>query len=147
MQCIIYCFLYTRNFNLCGENLRHISDEELIQFNRRGWIPGPDESEGDYLKRIEIIEHHFSYPPLDLDDFLTDGDWENAREITTGLFDFSLDWALAYYSNRDLPFFQGAATWLLRKEGVEIPLIQLKKAFKRKIFCCKCFTRRNTRCS
>ncbi len=104
-----------------------ITPEELLNFNQRGLIPGPNENDETFLERIQKLDHFFSYPPANLDDFLTDGDWIDANATTKRLFDFTLDWVVAYYSDRNLPFFQGAATWLIDQNGVEVPIIQLKK--------------------
>lgn len=106
--------------------VKKIASEELLNFNRHGWIPGPDEDEETFLSRISALDHFFSFPPPSVDNFLTDGDWEPARTLTRHLFDFSSDWIVAHYSNQNLPFFQGAATWLFEKKGMQIPLIQLK---------------------
>ncbi|HSX11896.1 MAG TPA: hypothetical protein VLF61_00195 [Rhabdochlamydiaceae bacterium] len=100
--------------------------EDLLNFNARGYIPGPGETEEQFLKRIEILNHFYAYPPAEIDCFLTDGDWKEARALTDQLFGFSIDWAVAYYSDKKLPFFQGAATWLIEKQGIQIPMIQLK---------------------
>lgn len=109
---------------------KKIAPEELLNFNERGWIPGPDEDEKTFLHRIKELDHFFSYPPPSVDDFLTDRDWESARGLTSKLFDFSSHWIVAHYSNQNLPFFQGAATWLFEKNGVQMPLIQLKTKFE-----------------
>lgn len=109
---------------------KKIAPEELVSFNRRGWIPGPDEDEDTFLLRIKELDHFFSYPPAWVDDFLTDRDWEPARAMTSSLFDFSSQWIVAHYSNRNLPFFQGAATWLFEKKGIQMPVIQLRTKFE-----------------
>lgn len=105
--------------------------EDLLNFNARGLFPGPGETEEQFLSRLEKLDHFFAYPPEELDCFLTDGDWKEARALTTDLFGFSIDWAVAYYSNKKLPFFQGAATWLIEEQGVQIPMIQLKTRLER----------------
>lgn len=98
--------------------------------NRKGWIPGPEEDEKHFLARTKTLKHFFSYPPEDLDHFLTDGDWQGAWLITENLYGFAPDWIVGYYSNRKLSFFQGAATWITKQEEVQIPLIQLKEKFE-----------------
>lgn len=110
-------------------NFSKISLDDLQQCNLRGWIPGPEEEATAFLKRIERLNHFFSYPPEQMDHFLTESDWSLAREKTKQIFDFSPDWMVAYYSNHNLTFFQGAATWIQEEEGVSIPFIQLRKQF------------------
>ncbi len=105
--------------------------KELQQFNAKGWIPGPKEEKKSFLARIEALEHFFSYPPEDIDHFLTDRDWAGTREVTKYLYDFSSDWIVAYYSDQKLSFFQGAATWITEKDDLRIPLVQLKEKFEK----------------
>jgi len=102
----------------------------LKKYNEKGWIPGPLEEKKQFEKRIEALDHFFSYPPEDVDKFLTDRDWTSACEITRHLYDFTPDWVVAHYSNRKLSFFQGAATWITERENLRIPLIQLREKFE-----------------
>lgn len=99
--------------------------------NERGWIPGPLEEKKDFDKRINALNHFFSHPPEDVDNFLTDRDWAKARRLTKRLYDFSPDWIVAYYNNDKLSFFQGAATWISEKDELRLPLIQLREKFER----------------
>lgn len=107
-----------------------IAPKELLLYAQRGLIPLPDEDEAAFLARTKKLDHFFSYPPPTIDHFLTDGDWEGARNITRSLFGFSPDWIVAYFGNDNLPFYQGGATWLLEEKGAQIPLIQLKSKFE-----------------
>lgn len=103
----------------------------LQQHNKRGWIPGPLEDKAAFEKRIQALDHLYSYPPQDIDHFLTDRDWTRAQEITKHLYDFTPDWIVAYYNDRKLSFFQGGATWISEKENLRLPLIQLRHEFER----------------
>lgn len=96
----------------------------------QGWIPGPEEGEAPFFARVKELKQFFSYPPEDVDNFLTDRDWEGARAITERLYGFSPDWIVAYYSNAKLSFFQGAAAWIITRNDLRIPLIQLKEKFE-----------------
>ena len=104
--------------------------KNLEEYNHRGWIPGPEETKETYLKRIEALDHFYSHPPHDIDHFLTSRDWKRANEKLIHLYDFAPDWIVAYYSNKKLSFFQGAATWISEKNHLRIPLVQLKKKFE-----------------
>lgn len=103
----------------------------LQEWNQRGWIPGPSEEKKAFEKRVEALHHFFSYPPEEIDHFLTDRDWIEAQETTLHFYDFSPDWIVSHYSNRNLSFFQGAATWITEKGGYCIPLIQLREKLER----------------
>ncbi len=100
-----------------------IADEELRALNQRGLIPGPGEKEEAYLERVRALQQ-LSPPAAQMP--LPDEDWKEARARTRELFDFSVDWVPAFYSNADLPFWQGAAVWI----SGYLPVIQLKKGFR-----------------
>ncbi|MBS0628738.1 MAG: hypothetical protein JSS30_00765 [Verrucomicrobia bacterium] len=99
-------------------------------FIEKGLIPGPEEKEAQFSARTKALNQFYSYPPEEIDRFLTDGDWRGARETTESLFGFSSDWIVAYYSNARLSFFQGAATWISTRNDLRIPVIQLKEQFE-----------------
>lgn len=93
-----------------------LTDVELLALNQRGLIPGPEEREDQFLKRIQIKQEIG----------LSDSDWQGARAITESLFDFSADWVHAFYAKKRLPLWQGAVTWI-----GELPTIQLHPRFKK----------------
>ena len=101
-----------------------IDDDALQTFNQNGFIPGPAEGEQAFLARVSELEHL----PHIHDEPLTDADWKGARALTRRLFDFSVKWVPAFYSDRGLPFWQGAAVWISTNSH---PVIQLKKAFRK----------------
>ena len=82
-----------------------ISDQELLALNKRGLIPGPDEDEAAFLERISP--------------FLS------SQPIPIPQLDIAPDWITLTYSNKNLSFFQGAATWIENKH----PTIQLRSEF------------------
>jgi hypothetical protein len=63
---------------------------ELINWNRRGLIPGPKESESSFLARCS-----------------------HSKSITSQtLFDISPDWVHIQYSKQGLRFWEGGCTWI-----------------------------------
>ena len=112
-------------------NFTKFSTKEINLCNRFGFIPGPKESEEAFKERIKTLEKLFENPPEGVDHFLTDTDWKGALEKTEELFGFAPDWIVAHYSNKQLPFFQGAATWITERAGVRIPIVQLREGFER----------------
>jgi hypothetical protein len=99
-----------------------ITDQELIALNKRGLIPGPEETDQEFFARV-----HAENPSQP--DLLTQEEWQETHALTQELFDFSADWVKAFYSKKSLPFWQGAATWLSTP-----PLIQLHPYFKKGTF-------------
>ena len=79
---------------------------------QRGFIPGPQESEEAFLRRsgTSIQAAH---------------DWQEAHEILQRLYQVKPDWIPLHFSNRDLPFWQGAATWI-----GEASTVQLRERFR-----------------
>jgi len=79
----------------------------------RGLIPGPSEDEKTFLERISRLT---TQPNQE----------QEAHVITLNLFGFSVDWVPVFYSNQELPFWEGAATWI-----GQTPSIQLRENFKK----------------
>lgn len=99
-----------------------MTDEELLSLNERGMIPGPGESEQAFLARIEILKEKFPFDPI------PDAHWNLARLRLRDLFSFEPECCFAFYSNRSLRLWQGAATWI--EEG-KMPIVQLRKQLQK----------------
>ncbi len=95
-----------------------LSDIDLLALNKRGLIPGPQENAEQFLQRINRDEQ--------VENQLTPDEWKEAHTCTQNLFDFSADWVKAFYSKKQLPFWQGAVTWM-----GDPPLIQLHPGLKK----------------
>lgn len=89
-------------------NLREI----LLEWNRRGLIQGPDESEEAFFKRCQQAEPNESFPHLPL---------------TKDLFDLELDWVALTYADKHLHFWEGGCAWI---EDNTVSL-QLKKCLQK----------------
>lgn len=121
-----------------------ISDAELLSLNRRGFIPGPKESEEDFLKRVSVCEHFFNHtadffakegvePPFPIDQAVRRHHWDLRRCDLKKLFDIAPDWLSAYFSNRKLAPWHGAMTWILqdKEQRVKLPLLQFRSQLKK----------------
>ncbi len=86
-----------------------ITDADLLSYAKRGLIPGPAEEGEAFLKRASKC------PPL----------FQEAWEAD--VYGFTVDWVPCLYSNKKLPFWEGAATWI-SEEGISV---QLRKEFKK----------------
>lgn len=105
--------------------------KDLPSLNQKGWIPGPGEEEECFFKRVEALCQFAAYPPKEVDQFVTDGDFVAPLSRVKNLFDCTPNWVVAYYSDKNLSFFQGGATWTIEKNSLRVPLIQLKKTLDR----------------
>ena len=108
-----------------------MTDTELIELNKRGFIALDDESEDSFLFRVrhslnlsEAFTSHAS-----LKEKLKRG----INEVTN-LYDIAPDWVPLYFDNKSLPFWQGGCAWIFQteKEGPLSAVIQLRKAFHNK---------------
>ncbi len=105
-----------------------MTDEELLSLNRLGFIPGPKESEEKYLQRVESTKSAF----LKLgEEAIPTSHWEWVEKKLCDGFDFIPRSLPAFYSNRALALWQGAAAWVERDQ---ILAIQLRTAFKKGSF-------------
>lgn len=91
-----------------------MTDEELLRLNQEGFIPGPGESEEAFLARVQASRG--DHVP---------SEWVGLH--LRQLFDFRPGCLPAFYSNRSLAPWQGAAVWI---EGRTVKAVQLRKALK-----------------
>jgi len=118
-----------------------ISDENLIKFHEEGFVPGPNETEKAFLKRIETTKLFFENPhnylkDNGLFDFFDQKassaylDWVKIR--LKELFDVNPKYFCYFFKNKKLSFFQAAATWIIEKPDFRLPIVQLKTQLKKK---------------
>lgn len=90
-----------------------INDDALLEYFHRGLISGPEESEENFLRRIEQAKP------------LAHPEWDDVT------LPFKIDWVPITYSNHKIAWWEGAATWISEDE---LPSIQLRKNFKKGSF-------------
>jgi hypothetical protein len=103
-----------------------MTDWELLALNKIGFIPGPGESESDFSERVSRTKKNFekrnSIPPAH---------WDLPKETLLHTFDVNPLYICAFYSDKNLTPWQGAATWI---EGSEIHSVQLRTSFSKGSF-------------
>ena len=100
-----------------------ITIDRLKELGEEGLIPGPQESEGDFVKRVDTLKKIFSS--------LKEGEYEPLTCDFQGL-GAEPRWIPQSYSNRRLLPWQGAAAWIFNTDdGIQFPLVQLRTGFKR----------------
>lgn len=105
-----------------------MTDDELLSYNHQGFIPGPNESEDEFLHRVKSVKQAF----LKLGDgAIPSSHWGWVTSHLNDLFGFVPHSLPAFYSNRSLTPWQGAAAWV---EHGKIIAIQLRQAFKKGSF-------------
>ena len=110
-------------------------DEELLKYNRQGFIPGPLEDEMKFLERISYCQN------LEADIEETPVLFTPSKEFDKELYrktGFTLDWVPVIYSNKDLALWHGGCAWIFQKESgnVKGAFFQLRRPFsmKEKVF-------------
>jgi len=99
-----------------------MNDEELLLLNAQGFIPGPEETEGDFLKRVMALKATF-----EKGEWIPRPHWDWVRTHLKEIFDFEPHCLPAFYSNRGLTPWQGAASWI---EGGRLASVQLREALR-----------------
>lgn len=101
-----------------------MKDEELIELDAQGFIPGPEETEALFLARVERTQKAYRTQT----DPLPSAHWEWVRHHLQELFGFAPRYLTAFYSNADLTPWQGAVIWL---QEHSFPVIQLRTALRK----------------
>ncbi len=122
-----------------------ISDQDLLRLNKQGFIPGPTESEKDFLKRVDLskklvkdpksfFENEKQKEPFDLDSKILKPRWNWTRAQLLNLFDVTCSDLALFYSDKNLHFFQAAATWIveIKDKKIKIPVLQFRKVLRYK---------------
>jgi len=99
-----------------------ITAEKLKELGEAGFIPGPDETNSNFVKRVDILKNS---------NLLKEGEYQPLVCDFQGL-GAKPEWIPQTYSNRRLLPWQGAASWIFTTpEGIKFPMIQLRHGFKK----------------
>lgn len=115
--------------------------EELLKLNQEGFIPGPKEDLSLFLKRVELTKNFFEDPnlffenhkrekPFNFNDRVKKPNFEWVKNTLFNLFGFTAQ-PFAFFSNEKLSIIHGAATWILKIDNIALPILQLRKGFKK----------------
>jgi hypothetical protein len=99
--------------------VQSLQDAKLLEYFARGLIPGPEESEEEFIARAN------GATPL--------GDlvWSEASLTTKTLFGFAVDWVPLEFSSQKLSWWEGGATFI---DGAALPSIVLRPSFAKGSF-------------
>lgn len=100
-----------------------MTDRDLLALDKIGFIPGPEEKEVDFLARVDQAKEHF-----EKGEWIPEAHWDWVREYLGQMFDVKPLYIGAFYSNRRLAPWQGAAAWI---DGRILNSIQLRKELKK----------------
>jgi len=105
------------------------SKDKLLELNYRGIIPGPNESSESFEQRVNSIRHPRFFEQYKDHQILSWHEFDWAKSTLAQLFDISPDWAVAYYSNKGLSFWQGAVAYISSGKKPFVAL-QIRKQLK-----------------
>jgi len=100
-----------------------MTDQELLDLNKEGLIPGPGEDEKNFIERVDFTKKRFTEGS-----WIPDAHWDWVRLFLDDVFDVKPLYICAFYSNKGLTPWQGAASWI---EGRRLNSVQLRVRLKR----------------
>ncbi len=118
-----------------------MSELELWKsLNDRGFVPGPDESEEDFYKRIafnenlepELIKHAASDLPFEVGDQKSKVLLQSGLGRTAELYGIRPDWVPLFFNNFQLAPWHGGCAWIFQL-GDDLPtaaFLQLRSRFR-----------------
>ena len=105
-----------------------LSLENLKQLGESGFIPGPGECEEAFIKRVDLLKT-LAHDPHN---FFQVEELESLQVNNSKILGAHPHWVQQVYSNKRLLPWQGAAVWILtHSQKIKIPLIQLRKQFRK----------------
>lgn len=118
-----------------------LSDSQLLYLNQLGIIPGPAETETDFLKRADECLHlartlaqggHES-PLIPVEELVSHKVMKQPFEVTRKMFDIAPDWVPLFFSNRGLSLWHGGCAWIcqLTEKSQPVAFLQLRRQFAR----------------
>ncbi|MBS0624614.1 MAG: hypothetical protein JSS32_01020 [Verrucomicrobia bacterium] len=113
-----------------------MTDQELLALNQKGFIPGPDETEMEFQARVHAAETFFRAPPAEFQemDRVPQPHWDWVSHHLQEIYDFKPHSIVAFYSNRKLAPWQGAASWIIDSKPGPLCVVQLRKGFRKGSF-------------
>lgn len=99
-----------------------IKDADLLELDKMGFIPGPEESEEAFLARVAEAKENFHKG-----EWIPSAHWDWTREFLEQMFNVKPLYICSFYSNQNLTPWQGAASWI---KGRSLVSIQLREKLK-----------------
>lgn len=109
-----------------------MESKNLSYLYKRGFLPGPNESEEAFFERVHLYDEirldpkdllkHLPFPASEIEE-----DPLCLKEILPHTF----DWLVVIRSDKRLPLWEAAATWTLKQtEKLKLPVLQIRKKTK-----------------
>lgn len=115
-----------------------LTNEDLNRLNKLGLIPGPDESEEEFVKRVEYCQKYLKgdvakLVPFSIEVSENEDIMHNALHKTAELFDIYPSWVPLFFSNYQLSPWHGGCAWITDASDDTPPyaFLQLRSVFKK----------------
>lgn len=100
-----------------------MTDSELMALDKMGFIPGPGEKEEDFLLRVDVVKKKYEGGS-----WIPESHWDWVRAYLDQMFNVKPLYICAFYSNRKLAPWEGAASWI---DGRTLSSIQLRSKLRK----------------
>lgn len=114
--------------------------DQWKEWNAQGFIPGPDESEEAFQKRISFclnLEHNLQQIegaklPFEKDDHQSEEILDEALPLTKKLYDIQPKWVPLFFNNQQLAPWHGGCAWIFQfnDETPTAAFLQLRTSFR-----------------
>ncbi len=115
-------------------------DPRILEYHSKGIIPGPEETEEEYLKRADYclsLKERLQMElgkeiPFTGDEFAPSSCLEGALKKTAELYGIAPSWVPVFFADHQLAPWQGGCAWIFQvtESSPKAALIQLRKAFR-----------------
>lgn len=120
----------------------NLSEKDLLAYNHAGLIPGPNESEPDFMERAnycfnlknQISEVLPNDLPFSLSEVqTTDENLQRGCERSQYFYDVFPSWVPLFFSNYKLPFWHGGCAWIFqqKQDSPTSAFFQLRQNFRK----------------
>ncbi len=134
---INFCYCQVTRKNMTAENG---NENQWSEWNSEGFIPGPDEAEEEFRKRVaycQNLEHHLIQQtgadfPFDLNDEASKMILEEALPQVEELYGIAPRWVPLFFSNHQLAPWHGGCAWIfqLDENSPASAFLQLRAKFR-----------------
>jgi len=116
--------------------MKHDIDDPLLALDRRGLIPGPEESLVHFEERVHLclsLDKNFDFEGQGASPANASLILEGTTPVTESLYGIRPEWIQMIFSNKKLAPWHGGCAWIVQSEENASPVafLQLRKAFYR----------------
>lgn len=120
--------------------MKHLTDDQWIELNKRGFIPGPEETEEEFLRRVSYCQNLKALIKSELGKVIPfSTEVEASQDLlktsfakVQALYDFSPEWIPVFFSNYQLTPWHGGCAWIFQMEEGSPPsaFLQMRQQFR-----------------